>query len=414
MDVRHQVIARLVAEGATKVGSVHVVPRVPYCDAPVGLELTGRRQDRSDLRFDVYDPESGGGVDAAVMLVPCRKCAKCRVVRGLQWRERMMFETIASPSTWFVTWTLSTPARTQLLETALQRYGSTAPDALCSVVREWHQSAMKRLRQRVFQKGRLRFAAVVEHHKDGYPHIHMLVHGVFTYRDLKGSWGKGFEDIRRVDEYASNYLTKYVMKEGGVIWASKHYGKPAAAGSKNARGVKDEHPGKAKREKIDPKTSPRLTSSTKGELISEPETGRGLFAASRASGCEPNTDGVDLDSPLDTFLAIEALYSGCGACLDEQPGLALPRQPGPSELGMARQRPEQGGAAGPTPATTTKKAKGAAGKEAKAPKGRKAKTSDSSDASVAVAHTEGSESVTASTVAVVDEEADPSLDASGS
>jgi len=394
MDVRHQTIERLVAEGATKVGSVHVVPRVPYCDAPVGLELTGRRQDRADLRFDVYDPESGGGSDTAVMLVPCRKCAKCRLVRGLQWRKRMLVETITSPSTWFVTWTLSSYARTKLMELALQRYGSTAPDALCSVVREWHQSAMKRLRQRVFEKGRLRFAAVVEHHKDGYPHIHMLVHGIFTYRDLRGSWGHGFEDIRRVDDFGATYLTKYVIKEGGSVWASKHYGRLTTVSKKNARAETEEQPGKAKRDKTnDPKTNERLTSTTGGELISEPSGGRELFAASSASGSEPNSDGVDLDSPLDTFMAIEGLYSGCGSCRDEQPGLGIPRQPGPSQLRVASG------------------SEGTSGEPSR--KGRR-KDTKTTRAATTRKGPEGTKGAGASKDAVVDAASDPTVDAAGS
>jgi hypothetical protein len=83
----------------------------------------------------------------------------------------------------------------------------------------------------------LRFCLVVERHKSGDPHVHLLVHERDTairHKVLTSAWTWGFSKFNLVAEGEKTkmawYVAKYLSKESGaVIRASLRYGKIAAS-----------------------------------------------------------------------------------------------------------------------------------------------------------------------------------------
>ena len=76
---------------------------------------------------------------------------------------------------------------------------------------------------------------VAEAHKDGYPHIHLLVHEVFQpipKREIERQWPYGFTKVKLVqDQAAANYVAKYLAKDMRTrVRASQHYGEELTVG----------------------------------------------------------------------------------------------------------------------------------------------------------------------------------------
>lgn len=76
--------------------------------------------------------------------------------------------------------------------------------------------------------GRLRFLLVYEAHKDGFPHLHALIHEqgeVVTKRELQKQWPYGFTTVKVCDVATSHYVTKYLTKSVRArVRASQRYG----------------------------------------------------------------------------------------------------------------------------------------------------------------------------------------------
>lgn len=72
-----------------------------------------------------------------------------------------------------------------------------------------------------------RYLAVVEYHKDGFPHVHALVHcaDTMTYRAVAGDWPHGFAHAKLANDSAAAYVTKYVTKDLTRLRASLGYGR---------------------------------------------------------------------------------------------------------------------------------------------------------------------------------------------
>ena len=210
-----------------------VATALPYCDSPRAVELTARIP-RRDLRQGVYDPIGGGGQVTATVNVPCRKCAKCLHWRSMQWSERAMKECLFAKEngvrTIWVTLTLNAKARDQMYaQASLACAGEPKFGDLSRVALGWFQDYLKRLRYIADKEhsAKLRFLAVTEPHKDGCPHIHMLVHGnIPTKIFRKAKWGNGFIHAKISDEQTAKYLCKYISKEAGRVRASLAYGHP--------------------------------------------------------------------------------------------------------------------------------------------------------------------------------------------
>lgn len=152
----------------------------------------------------------------------------------------MKYEIDTAERTWFVTLTLSAKARADMnrqvaVRMNLDRVHMKAANRQHhqdAVMYEWVRDYLKRCRYHFEAHGgaRLRFVAVTEAHKDGTPHMHLLMHTktMITYRLLrKAKWGHGFVDARLADREAAEYLTKYLTKAGGKVRASQWYGDAA-------------------------------------------------------------------------------------------------------------------------------------------------------------------------------------------
>lgn len=203
----------------------------PYCDDPVHVSLEGRAL-RPDKRGDLFDPEQGGGRLELITYAPCRKCPKCLWVRQITWRKRMLIEMQNSPRTLLVTLTYSPAARERLLARVHKSgYGKTDPrlkEGVSKRVLDDVSSSLKRLRA-AFSKRidcKMRFSAVVEDHKDGSPHVHLLLHTTLTTKEVrKMRWANGFIDVRVCGADAATYVSKYLTKATGGIRASLSYGR---------------------------------------------------------------------------------------------------------------------------------------------------------------------------------------------
>lgn len=177
---------------------------------------------------------------AVVMTARCRRCDNCLRLRSLQWQERASNEFELSRRTWFGTITFDQTARTRARYRAVivARKGGRDFDALsygeqfarvvnaCSPhVTKW----LKRVRKRCGTA--VRYLLVAEHHKDGFPHFHILVHevaGVITYRDLTETWVLGFTQFKLLaveEKKAVRYVAKYLSKTSAArVRASLGYG----------------------------------------------------------------------------------------------------------------------------------------------------------------------------------------------
>lgn len=96
------------------------------------------------------------------------------------------------------------------------------------------QKYLKRVREklRVQGKRRLRFFAVCEAHKDGFPHAHLLIHeesfADANERLLRLEWrhnGYAIARVVRGSAHAAIYVTKYLTKRSLIVRASQLYGR---------------------------------------------------------------------------------------------------------------------------------------------------------------------------------------------
>lgn len=146
----------------------------------------------------------------------------------------MKFEIDNNERTWFVTLTLSPKARGEMDRTVkpeqFEGESEELSKARITVLLIWLRDYMKRLRYTVdgLAEARLRFVAITENHKDGYPHVHMLVHTTAVVKHAmirKAKWGHGFVDAKLCDPGAAAYLSKYLTKSNAAVRASIHYGR---------------------------------------------------------------------------------------------------------------------------------------------------------------------------------------------
>lgn len=164
---------------------------------------------------------------------------------------------------WFVTLTFKPAAREALFSDPSQDHARIALRELSP----W----MKRLRAVLVKANgtSVRFVAVVEHHKDGTPHVHVILHGSkMTSRHIKGArWPHGFVDMRRCDSDAARYLAKYVAKEAVRVRASNHYGCSAAVGrTQDSDSVLDPVKGRETKVDLQKKTSEAYVLATEMPL----------------------------------------------------------------------------------------------------------------------------------------------------
>lgn len=174
-----------------------------------------------------------------VASVRCRRCKECLRAKRRLWTARAYDEVRSASRTWFVTLTVGPDrrlwanmvarswcetARREAFDklTPLERTRALAA-AIDPEVTRW----LKRVRK---QSGAtLRYLLVVEPHKDGFPHYHLLVHEAGQQcgeRILRRQWKYGWCQAKLVaGEVHPGYVCKYITKSPQTrVRASRRYG----------------------------------------------------------------------------------------------------------------------------------------------------------------------------------------------
>lgn len=207
----------------------------PWCSSPHELNAIGLP--------GLIDRFAGDDRPVPVTIrVACRKCEGCLIHRRNLWAARATDEIRVSTRSWFVTLTVAPQHRFRLGLTAEKQYlrpgGETladlSPDELfryqCKVLNRELTLMLKRVRK----KARFRFIAVFERHRDGFPHLHLLIHErgqSITKSAIQAEWRLGFSQCKLVDDRpgAAFYVAKYLAKEAATrVRASVRYGQSAA------------------------------------------------------------------------------------------------------------------------------------------------------------------------------------------
>lgn len=186
------------------------------------------------------------GID---LIVRCRQCPACERARSLIWSSRAEAEINHTVGrTWFVTLTVrpehrslaGSKARVLAREEGVDfdRIGRKRQFGYISrCMGEWLTLYLKRLRRRYAKDEpdvKFRYLCVFEPHKDGFPHIHLLVHeyeGVIPARKF-AIWRYGFVKARLVENGSkvARYVAKYCAKTiNARVRASTQYGQPVWA-----------------------------------------------------------------------------------------------------------------------------------------------------------------------------------------
>lgn len=206
------------------------------CENPVPVQLKGLV---TDLYGRVEPRENGTRTRFLDMEVPCRRCRNCLYRKSLHWMHRSMVECEVSPRTWLVTLTFGAMCRAQIRMGALRAVGGEAWGQLSQEQRNTKLADqankfvtlwMKRVRKHTGPG--VRYVSVIELHKDGTPHGHLLVHeardGQVRHRILTHEWARyGFSNAKLVEEgpVAARYVAKYLAKSPiSRVRASVGYG----------------------------------------------------------------------------------------------------------------------------------------------------------------------------------------------
>lgn len=253
-------LARVWRYGAA-VAARDTYPLAGDCTAPIAHEIRGReseliarlRQWREDASIDWAEgyghiggfrpPESL----TAFVEVRCRKCEACLAYRRRLWTARAIAETRLSARTWFLTLTFAPEARFVMEMRAdklsrqrrAERLEAVASQERFALVAAETGREVTKYLKRVRKNARVRFRylQVVEAHKDGFPHYHLLIHemanGAISKRELQGAWRGGFSQAKLVntlDAKATGYVCKYLSKSAATrVRASQRYGRPTVA-----------------------------------------------------------------------------------------------------------------------------------------------------------------------------------------
>lgn len=205
------------------------------CEAPVPVQIKGLV---TDLYGRVEARENGTRTRFLDMEVPCRRCRNCLHRKMLHWMHRASLECEVSPRTWLVTLTFSPHVRALLRLGAIKAVGAEAYEQLSREQRSIRLADqankfvtlwIKRVRKHTGPG--VRYLSVIEKHKDGTPHGHLLVHeardGQVRHRTLTDEWTYGFSNAKLVEEgpVAARYVSKYLAKDPiSRVRASVGYG----------------------------------------------------------------------------------------------------------------------------------------------------------------------------------------------
>lgn len=173
-----------------------------------------RRQYRDNARLTAWGTEkrncggsvlvrlAGDVVQVAPVMCDTWTCKTCSIKKAAWLRANLQRSIFSHRLKYF--WTLTI------------RTGTCTPSASLTLVKDaWHRLCRELQRYH----GRFTFAWVMERTKKGYAHLHVLCGLDVTRRELKDRWhaatgGSFMAKIKLVtDEYAANYVSKYVCQE---------------------------------------------------------------------------------------------------------------------------------------------------------------------------------------------------------
>lgn len=200
--------------------------------------LRARKNLSGDCARPIQQTELGGTGNRPILdtFLRCRKCDECLRHRSRVWAARAKAEIEAHPRTWMVTLTCTPEVHYRLLlqaERAARLRGVNPSDWVASeeFVERWGQlgkEVTKWLKRVRITGARFVYLQVVEAHKSGLPHVHLLVHdeGDTTYRRLVEAWKLGFSHAKLVEgPAAARYVSKYLAKSAlARVRASRGYG----------------------------------------------------------------------------------------------------------------------------------------------------------------------------------------------
>lgn len=210
-------------------------PAAGRCENPIPKTLKGLV---TDLYGRTEARESGTRTRFLDMEVPCRRCRNCLWRKALHWKHRSIAEMEQASRTWLVTLTFRPEVRSRMTMAAQAEIGGEAYDQLSreqrSVLLAKHANKlvtlwMKRVREDTGPG--VRYVSVVERHKDGSPHCHLLVHEpvgtTVLHKTLTKNWVWGFSNAKLVEdtEVSARYVAKYLAKDPiSRVRASVGYG----------------------------------------------------------------------------------------------------------------------------------------------------------------------------------------------
>jgi len=220
-------------------GTSYAIDNARYCDAPISIGYEGRTTVAGRTKSMFVD-----------MSVPCRKCAGCRRAKQREWTARAIAELRVAARTWFVTFTFAPHNQAAMLYRA--RVASKAWASL-SESEQFHRvhlqgarevtlfiKRLKKARNDELRKAKdrrrvkLRYMYVVEPHKSGLPHYHMLLHECWngtpdwvevTKRQIQAQWVLGWSSCTLATKSRAYYVCKYISKDAQCrVRASLKYG----------------------------------------------------------------------------------------------------------------------------------------------------------------------------------------------
>lgn len=236
----------ITGEGATK------------CDNPIRLLICdlGRLPEATSYKHKcqrVLDRRYDRTIE---MDCRCRSCGPCLLNRAREWAARSYVELSRASRAWFVTLTLNPGTRFRLTAQCALRASQQGPcfhgdkgdrgndfDKFSPRKKsEWLSEELKPEVTRYIKRIRkessalLRYICVTETHKDGTPHVHLLVYetpgnGSVSYRTLSRQWrrwGLGIcePELVACERDSAWYVCSYISKGiNGRVRASFSYGK---------------------------------------------------------------------------------------------------------------------------------------------------------------------------------------------
>lgn len=169
------------------------------------------------------------------VLTQCRSCELCAWSYRTERKEWAAVELGTAARSWWITLTYGPRARQMFMLAGSGRSDEDRWKLWSRSARKDFRAWAKRVREGRRPRLRFRFAAVVEKHKDGFPHLHALLHEYegepIRKHYMEAKWKLGnITKIKLVEQEEDNaevasYLCKYLTKDASTWFASRLYGR---------------------------------------------------------------------------------------------------------------------------------------------------------------------------------------------